>query len=327
MKTELFVAQEGGGKAYLPNVLEGVEWSTQRSGTPGRLTFRTAGAEALRLAEGAAVRFSVDGRPVFYGYLFTKKCGRDGVAAMTAYDQLRYFKNKDTYIYENKTAAQLVRMLAADFGLRTGEIDETGYVIASRIEDNTTLFDMVENALGLTVQNTGRVYVLYDDAGRLTLKEQGAMAVGENGAYALISEQSAQDYEYNVSLDADTASRVKLMREDSETGAREVFIARDAAHEAAWGVLQMFDKLSEGENGQAKADAMLKLYNRPARRLSIKKALGDVRVRGGSLIAVKLDLGGGETVSQRMLVEKAVHTFKEEEHTMDLVLRGGGFIG
>ena len=89
----------------------------------------------------------------------------------------------------------------------------------------------------------------------------------------------------------------------------------------------MFDKLSEGENGQAKADAMLKLYNRPARRLSIKKALGDVRVRGGSLIAVKLDLGGGETVSQRMLVEKAVHTFKEEEHTMDLVLRGGGFIG
>jgi len=326
MTTELMVADAGGEKAYLPSVLEGVEWTTQRSGAPGRLTFRAAGSETLRFAEGAAVRFSVDGRPVFYGFLFTKKCGRDGIVTMTAYDQLRYFKNKDTYVYENKTAAQLVRMLAADFGLRTGEIDETGYVIASRIEDNTALFDMVENALGLTVQNTGRLYVLYDDAGKLTLRELSRMAVGESGLYTLISEESAQDYDYSASIDSDTASRVKLVREDSKTGAREVFIARDAAHEASWGILQMFGKLSEGENGQAKADAMLKLYNRRVQRLTVKKALGDVRVRGGSLLAVRLDLGG-ESVSHRMLVEKAVHTFKGEEHTMDLTLRGGGFIG
>lgn len=326
MKTELLVADAGGETAYLPSVLEGVEWTTQRSGAPGKLTFRTADAGALRLAEGAAVRFAADGRALFCGYLFAKKCGRDGIVTFTAYDQLRYFKNKDTYVYENKTAAQLVRLLAADFGLRTGEIDETGYVIASRIEDNTSLFDMVENALGLTVQNTGRLYVLYDDAGYLTLREQSRMTVGEAGTYLLLNGKSAQDYEYSASLDTNTADRVKLIYDNKETGMRDVYIAKDSAHEAAWGVLQMFEKLSQGESGQAKADALLKQYNKPVRRLTVKKALGDVRVRGGSLLAVQLALGE-QKLENWMLAEKAVHTFKGDEHVMDLVLRGGEFLG
>ena len=53
---------------------------------------------------------------------------------LTAYDQLRYMNNKDTYIYGNKTASQFLKMLAADFKLQTGEIEDTGFVIGSRIE-------------------------------------------------------------------------------------------------------------------------------------------------------------------------------------------------
>ena len=34
-----------------------------------------------------------------------------------AYDQLRYFKNKDTISYTNKTYADVLKMLAADYGL------------------------------------------------------------------------------------------------------------------------------------------------------------------------------------------------------------------
>ena len=49
-----------------------------------------------------------------------------------------------------------------------------------------------------------------------------------------------------------------------------------------------------------------------------------MRVRGGSLVAVKLGLGD-MNLQSFMLVEKAVHTFKADEHTMDLVLAGGEF--
>jgi len=92
-----------------------------------------------------------------------------------------------------------------------------------------------------------------------------------------------------------------------------------------WGVLQYFDTLQKGENGQAKADALLKLYNNKTRNLKIVNAFGDTRVRAGSMIVVNLALGD-MNVKNFMLVEKVKHTFKLDEHFMDLTLRGGGFV-
>ena len=71
---------------------------------------------------------------------------------------------------------------------------------------------------------------------------------------------------------------------------------------------------------------MLKLYNAKTRNLRITNALGDPRVRAGSMVAVKLDLGDIK-VSNFMLVEKVKHTFKLDKHFMDLTLRGGEFVG
>ena len=67
------------------------------------------------------------------------------------------------------------------------------------------------------------------------------------------------------------------------------------------------------------------MYNQKTRSLQIKNALGDVRVRGGSLIIVNLDLGDVK-LKNFMLVEKAKHTFKNNEHFMDLTLVGQNFI-
>jgi hypothetical protein len=44
------------------------------------------------------------------------------------------------------------------------------------------------------------------------------------------------------------------------------------------------------------------------------------------MVAVSLDLGDMK-VSNFMLVEKVKHTFKLDEHFMDLTLRGGEFVG
>ena len=61
-----------------------------------------------------------------------------------------------------------------------------------------------------------------------------------------------------------------------------------------------------------KAKALLELYNQKTKGLTIKNALGDVRVRGGSLIIVKIDLGDIK-LQNFMLVEKVKHTFKNNE--------------
>lgn len=61
-------------------------------------------------------------------------------------------------------------MIADDFGMQTGSLEDTEFRIASRVEDNVTLFDMIQNALDLTLENQKYMYVMYDDFGRITLK-------------------------------------------------------------------------------------------------------------------------------------------------------------
>lgn len=211
----------------------------------------------------------------FTGFVFSKKRDKDGIITVTAYDQLRYLKNKDTYVYTYKTADQLIKMIANDFLLNTGMLETTGYLIASRAEDNKTLFDIIQNALDLTMQNRGEMFVLYDDFGKLCLKSLERMKLG-----LVIDEETGENFDYTSSIDSDTYNKIKLTHDNEKTGKREVYIAKDTSHINEWGVLQYFDTIDENTNGQAKVDALLKLYNQKTRKLQIKNAIGDTRVRG-----------------------------------------------
>lgn len=321
MKTELLIGKD----LLYPVTEEGIEWTTERRSTPGKLSFKILRNGSSSFSEGAPVRLKINDKNIFYGFVFSQKRNRDQIITINAYDQLRYLNNKDTYVYENKTASQFVKMIASDFSLQTGTIENTKYVIASRVEDNTSLFDMIENALDMTLQNKKQMFVLYDDFGRLTLKNISSMYVQNRGVYLMIDEETGENFDYTSSIDDDTYNKVKLTYDNEKTGKREVYIARDSKHINEWGVLQYFDTLSKGENGQAKADALLQLYNKKTRNLKIKKVIGDTRVRAGSMIMVNLNLGDVK-LKNFMLVEKAKHTFKLDEHYMELTLRGGEFI-
>ena len=326
MSVELLIGNERGTKAYLPAIEEGIEWTTERKDTAGKLTFKVLRDDVLDFSEGSVVRMKADGDKVFFGFVFKQQRDREQIITVTAYDQLRYLKNKDTIVYENKTADQFLRMVAADYALNVGVLENTNYIIESRVEENTSLFEMIQNALDLTLQNTGEMFVLYDDFGKLTLKHLSSMAVGKPGAYFMVDEETGQNFEYTSSIDDNTYNKVKLTYDNEDTGFREVYIAQDSGNINKWGILQYFDTLKKGENGMAKVDALLKLYNKKTRNLKLTKVLGDNRVRAGSMIVVNLDLGDIK-LRNFMLVESCKHTYKESEHWMDLTLRGGEFVG
>lgn len=326
MSVELLIGNELGTKAYLPAVEEGIEWTTERKNTPGKLSFRVLKDDVLDFSEGSAVRMKENGDEVFFGFVFKQQRSKEQIITVTAYDQLRYLKNKDTIVYENKTADQFLRMVADDYRLKVGVLEDTGYIIESRVEENTSLFEMVQNALDLTLQNTGELFVLYDDFGKLTLKHLSSMAVGSPGAYLMIDEETGENFEYTSSIDDNTFNKIKLTYDNEETGFREVYIAQDSGNINKWGILQYFDTLKKGENGQAKVDALLKLYNKKTRGLKLTNILGDNRVRAGSMVVVNLDLGDMQ-LRNFMLVESCRHTYRESEHWMDLTLRGGEFVG
>lgn len=318
MEVELLI--QNGNKVYIPVVEEGIIWTTERKETPGQLTFNVVKDDLINFTEGNAVRLRVDNKNIFYGFIFIKKRDKDGIIKVTAYDQIRYLKNKDTYVYTNKRADEFIRMVASDFNLNVGTLENTGYKIASRVEDNEELIVMIQNSLDLTLMNKKEMFVLYDDFGKLTLKSIQSMRLN-----LLIDEETGENYSYTSSIDSDTYNKIKLVYDNEKSGKRDVYIAQDSNNMNNWGILQYFDTLKEGENGKAKADALLSLYNKKTRNLTIQNAFGDTRVRAGSMVVVQLNLGDVK-LNNLMLVEKCKHKFNLDEHFMDLTLRGGEFV-
>ena len=153
---ELYITSRG--KIQAPEFEDKVEWETTRKGSPGRLKFKVLNDKKLAFWEGDEVIFKYNGDDVFFGYVFTKKRNKEQIIEVTCYDQLRYFKNKHTYVYKDKKASQLLQTIIKDFQLQAGEIEDTGYVIKSRIQDNKTLFDIVYDALDLTLEKKNKLY-------------------------------------------------------------------------------------------------------------------------------------------------------------------------
>ena len=310
---------QNGSTVYAPPVKEEVKVTTERQISPGTMEFSFVDT-GISIANGNPVRFKdADGQNVFYGFIFRIKRDRSNIVTITAYDQIRYLKNKDTLVYEDKTASEVVNTIAGKFGFNLGTIVDTVWKIASRVEDNVALMDMISNALDQTLQNTGDLYILYDSFGKLNLSFLGDMYVP-----IVIDAETGQNFDYEASIDENTYNRIKLVYDNEDAGKREVYIAQDSSNINKWGILQYFDTLQDGENGQTKADALLKLYNKETRTLTVKDAAGDSRVRGGSLVVVQLDLGDVQ-LQNLMLVEKCVHKYGESKHTMNLTVSGGDF--
>ena len=320
MTYELLIQHQG--NIMLPPVVESVTIEWERQGQPGKLTADIVKTPGLSFQEGDPCRFSVDGSPVFYGFVFEKarKGSMDQVITITVYDQLYYLKNKDTYVYTSKTPSDVIRMIAEDFQLNVGSLADTGYTIASRVEDNKTLADIIQTALDETLKATSQMYVLYDDVGKLTLKNIGDMKME-----LLIDDETAGDFDYKTSIAAQTYDKVKLSYENKDTGKREIFIAQDSSNINQWGVLQYYEKIDSTANAKVMADALLNLYNTKTRTLKLKNVLGDIRVRAGTMLVVTLGLGD-MNLSSYLMVEQVKHTFSNEQHFMDLNMRGGTFV-
>ena len=309
-----------GSNIMYPVVTEGTKLTWERKGTPGKLTFTLVKDKNISYQEGDPVKVLVDDEPVFYGFVFKKTRNKDGTISNTVYDQLRYLKNKDTFTDEGLSASDLLKRLAADFQLNLGTVEDTGYTFETIVQENKTLFDMIQEALDETLLITGNLFVLFDDVGKLTLKNVNSMKVP-----VLIDEESAENYNYESGIDSHTFNKIKLAYENEETGKREIYIAQDGEKINQWGVLQYFETVKTEIGASEKAQSLLKLYDRKTRRLTIKNVFGDMRVKAGCAVAISLNLGD-IVANTFMVVEKVTHTFKNDQHMMDVTVIGGDFV-
>lgn len=309
-----------GSQIYQPEVEGAVTLEYARKDAPGKMQFTVYKDAILKIAEGDPVRFRVDGKNTFFGYVFTFARKATDLYSITAYDQLRYLTNKDVMSYKKKTYSQVLKMIAKQYKLSCGSIANTKYVIGRRLEEGT-LMDILANAANITHKHTKKTYALYDDFGKLTLKDSSKMKLP-----ILIDMDTMEDFDYSSSIDSNSYNRIKLYRDNEKSGVREAFVRNGTAKQKQWGILQYTSKATGNSKAEIKQEAkkLLSKYQKISRSLSIKNCLGDRRVRGGSSIMVMLNLGD-KSLSEYMQVEEVVHTFEAGHHFMDLKLSGGAF--
>ena len=283
-------------KIYQPCVPESVTWTLTRQGAPGKLAFKVMQDDVLDFEEGNIVQFGVGKTKLFKGYVFSRKQSKDNIVSVTAYDQLRYLKNKDVYAFIGKTAKEIICQIADDFQLKHKDKDgneaicDTDYVIPRLRASNETLFDTMQTALDHTLiygkvttaskdgktESVPKGYVLYDNFGVLTLSEIGTLDVD-----ILIDSESAENFDFESTIDRETYNKINLYEDDKEAGKRERYIAQDSANIKRWGILQKCDSIDSKKcaNPAAKAANLLKQYNAAKKTLSIKAAFGDTADR------------------------------------------------
>ena len=317
MKIELLI-KGAKNQIYQPLIVDDLTWETERRGAPSQLKFTVVKDNIISFPEGCPVNLLVDGAKVFVGYVFQKSRNKDQLIECVAYDQLRYFKNKDIYLYKNKSASDVLKMIASDHGFQLGTVEDTGFKISERLENMSTLFDVVLNAIDLTAYHTKKLFVLYDDFGKICLRNIESMKLD-----LIIEADTAEDFDYRTSIDEDTYTKVILIQGKGNEKSKAYVAPKVATDNMKnWGTLVYMEKVDDNLNAQERADQILSLKNRKTKHLTIKNACGDIRVRAGCSINLHLNLG--DTVENRVMVcEKVTHYLSVDFHTMDITLRDG----
>ncbi len=321
--SDIFLLIDGDDKIYKPYIVGDIKVTRERTGAPSKMTFSYVDIDGMNISEGNAVAFRFRNNKVFFGYIFALDSDSDKEQiSVTCYDQLRYFKNKDSFVYSAKYSDMLKNNICKKYGFKTGIIEDTGYKIPTRLEDGS-LFDICAQAENSTHLSSGSRFVLFDDFGSICLRNMKNLILP-----LLIDKDTTGKWTLKRTIDSNVYNRIVIKKDNNETGERELYIANDSETQKKWGVLTLEEDAEDDAGAsemKSKAKSMLKYYNRLNQTFNVEKCIGDCRVRGGSSLLVAFDLGNGRKIRNLMIVDKVEHTFSDNYHFMDMNLYGGDY--
>ncbi len=304
-----------------------VEWNMNSAGI---CKFNLVKQPNLNISEGNAVMVYFrtnrdtedDDKPFFLGYIFTISRDDDEIISITAYDQLRYLKYKDTMQFKESTLSERVEKICESRGLPTGDIDDTGSVLSDVVYEDKEYFDMFQESQDENMRNTEEIYVLFDKSGHINLKSLSNMKIedynwGRFNTEAFNLESSIDEGVYNI---------VKIDRCDDQGQVMDSVIATDDEKVAKWGMLQFYAKDNTNRDIEAIAKAALSLVNKKTRKLRLNNCIGDTRVRAGSVLGIVMPGMGDIDVEAYMVVTNVAHKIGNGTHLMALDLTNDDFM-
>lgn len=316
MKGMNLIVIKSGQSLDMTQLIEKVEWRGRKGSSARTLDVTLLDDDGYRHArsgidveQGCQCIFSYDGKELFRGMFMFQKQGKQKRMELTAYDSGIYLaNNKDTFVYEGKTASDIFRDCCNRYGIPMGEVAACSYVIPELTKSKTTAFDAILDALSLEYDATGIRHYVSSDKGKLSLltrRENILQWVIETG-------QNLTSYDYSRSIE-DIRTRVKMVTNDGTSVAE----ASDAALESKFGIFQEVmvpdENLTEAEINDLVKSVLAE--KSASKRVVDLECLGipDV-ISGLGVFVIIPEL----EINRTFYVDEDTHVFEGEKHTMRL---------
>jgi cell wall-associated NlpC family hydrolase len=312
------VYYDGKSAVYLDDFVKSIVWSGDVTQAARRLDVElnatiNGDARLYPLENGKEIRFYNGKTELFRGFIFTNEIDTDGQARITAYDEAIYLvKNVDTRVYRKMTASAIIRKLCAEFGIATGTIVDTGYVIPKMILRKKTLWDMILMALTETRKQTGKRFFVYAAEGKLHVvqrKDQVVRWVIERGNNMISGTRvlSIEDLRNNITV---------IGGEDANPISSN---ARNADSIKKYGMMKHIERMdtdvTKSQTDQ-RAKQLLSEMNREHEDISVE-ALGIDDVFAGRAVYMRDAMTG---LIGGFYVATDSHRFERGTHIMSLTL-------
>lgn len=226
-------------------------------------------------AIGDNVQLFVGGRMQFDGFIFSlqRDSGQE-VIEVGCVDRGLYLKqNQAAYRFTGQTPEAITRRLCRDYGLKAGDIAETGVPIRRNFP-GVSLYQIIQTAYTLAAERTGERYLPRFRGGELEVivrQRRGAALVLEPGANLLSAtvSENAEGLVSQVGVYNDNGELIRLRSNEEAV--------------ALLGVLRQYIKTAKDKDVDAQAQALLE--DNDIKRTITVEALGDPGlITGGSVI-------------------------------------------
>lgn len=278
-------------------------YKTERGMSPGIFTFKSLD----KVTVGDDVIFFGEKSEVFKGKVFRVTKTGSGYDCL-AYDLLRYFKNRATILYNDKTAGELLAMICYGYGIPMGVIADTKMKISGQINDGRELFTIIGNALSLTSLAGYGDYVLYDDCGKVCLSDADALDRG-----VTIRPHICSEFTVTESIDENVYNDVSLIEMTEEGRVYHQF--KEEGSIEKYGHLGYLGALSQVENATATGTGILSSSSSPVITVKCRTLDLSAPIRGGAAVDVFVN---GE--KKRMICEESELIYGLCQSSMKLTL-------
>jgi len=313
------LVQNSDGEIYdFSGLIAQINWGG-RKGAPARsleVTFidddsYNRARSHIDVEKGSQVLFYWKEEELFRGLFMSQEQSDSKTMSLKAYDRGIYLSNNDdTFCYSYKTASHIFADCCKRFNIQTGDIVNTEYEIPELVKPDTTLWDVIADALSITYKETRKRYYPLCRGEAIHLIER-RMNVSP---WVIQLGKTLKNYSYSKSIEG-LRTRIILKTRDGDI----LQEAENAELEQRFGTFQKIqrnnDEMNEGELYRF-VNSVLAENNESTQSLDITATgLPDV-ISGTGIVASISSLD----ISKAYYVDQDSHTFEGNSHFMSLQL-------